>query len=78
LLVVAANDEPGWQASVDGRPVPVVRGWGHQVAVPVRGNAAAVRVVRSDVARTALLLIEGALLLLVAGTALPSRRRLNR
>jgi hypothetical protein len=78
LLVIAANDEPGWQASVDGRPVPVVRGWGHQVAVPVRGNSAEVRVVRSDVARTALLLIEGALLLLVAGTALPSRRRLNR
>jgi hypothetical protein len=56
----------------------VVRGWGHQVAVPVRGNSAEVRVVRSDVARTALLLIQGALLLLVAGTALPSRRRLNR
>jgi hypothetical protein len=78
LLVVAANDEPGWQASVDGRPVPVVRGWGHQVAVPVRGNSAEVRVVRSDVPRTALLLLEGALLLLVAGTALPSRRHSKR
>ncbi|MGH3824867.1 MAG: hypothetical protein ACRDRA_18835 [Pseudonocardiaceae bacterium] len=75
LLVVAANDEPGWQASVDGRPVPVVRGWGHQVAIPVRANSAEVRVVRSDRSRTALLLIEAALLLLVAGTALPSRRR---
>ncbi len=74
LLVVAANDEPGWQASVDGHPVPVVRGWGHQVAVPVPGTSAEVRVVRSDVARTALLLVQGALLLLVAGTALPSRR----
>jgi hypothetical protein len=78
LLVVAANDEPGWQASVDGRPVLVVRGWGHQVAIPVRGTPAEVRVGRSDLARTALLLIEGALLLLVAGTALPSRRRPNR
>jgi hypothetical protein len=75
LLVVAANDEPGWQASVDGRPVPVVRGWGHQVAIPVRGASAEVRVVRSDDSRTALLLIEGALFLLVAATALPSRRR---
>lgn len=75
LLVVAANDEPGWQASVDGRPVPVVRGWGHQVAIPVRGTSAEVRVVRSDVTRNALLLVQGALLLLVAGTALPSRRR---
>jgi hypothetical protein len=75
LLVVAANDEPGWQASVDGRPVPVVRGWGHQVAIPVPGTSAEVRVVRSDVTRTAFLLIEGALLMLVVGTALPSRRR---
>ncbi|MGH3898613.1 MAG: glycosyltransferase, partial [Pseudonocardiaceae bacterium] len=48
LLVVAANDEPGWRASVNGRGVPVVRGWGHQVAVPVQGNAAEVRVDRSD------------------------------
>jgi hypothetical protein len=78
LLVVAANDEPGWQASVDGRPVPVARGWGHQVAIPVRGTSAEVRVVRSDVARTAFLLIECTLFLLVAGTALPSRRRPNR
>jgi len=78
LLVVAANDEPGWQASVDGHAVSVVRGWGHQVAIPVQGNTAEVRVSRSDVGRTALLLIEAALLLLVAGTALPSRRRPNR
>lgn len=75
LLVVAANDEPGWLASIDGRPVPVVRGWGHQVAIPVRGSAAEVRVVRSDRNRTTLLLAEAALLLLVVGTALPSRRR---
>jgi hypothetical protein len=78
LLVVAANDEPGWRASVDGRPVPVVRGWGHQVAIPVRGNSAEVRVARSDLTRTALLLAEAALLLLVVGTALPSPRRQNR
>ena len=75
LLVVAANDEPGWRASVNGRAVPVVRGWGHQVAVPVQGSAAEVRVDRSDVTRNALLLAEGAVLLLVAGTAVPSRRR---
>ena len=75
LLVVAANDEPGWRASVNGRGVPVVRGWGHQVAVPVQGNAAEVRVDRSDVTRNALLLGQGAVFLLVAGTAVPSRRR---
>ncbi|MGH3772131.1 MAG: glycosyltransferase, partial [Pseudonocardiaceae bacterium] len=78
LLVVAANDEPGWRASVDGRPVPVVRAWGHQVAIPVGGMSAEVRVMRSDIARTALLLMQGAVLLLVAGTAVPSRRRPNR
>jgi hypothetical protein len=77
LLVVAANDQPGWQASVDGRPVPVVRGWGHQVAIPVPGTSAEVRLVRSDTTRTALLLIEAALFLLVVGTAVPSRRRPN-
>ncbi len=78
LLVIAANDEPGWRASVNGRWVPVVRGWGHQAAVPVQGGAAQVRVDRSDATRNALLLAEGAVLMLVAGTALPSRRRPGR
>jgi hypothetical protein len=78
LLVVAANDEPGWKASVNGRPVSVVRGWGHHVAVPVQGTPAEVRVTRSDVTRTTLLLIQGTLLLLVVGTAVPSWRRTNR
>ncbi|MGH3886870.1 MAG: hypothetical protein ACRDSZ_09930 [Pseudonocardiaceae bacterium] len=78
LLVVAANDEPDWRASVNGRAVPVVRGWGHQVAVPVQGGAAEVRLDRSDGTRNALLLAECAVLLLVAGTAVPSRRRPNR
>ncbi|MGH3874400.1 MAG: hypothetical protein ACRDSR_23350 [Pseudonocardiaceae bacterium] len=78
LLVVAANDEPGWRATVNGRGVAVVRGWGHQVAVPVQGSAAEVRVDRSDRTRNALLLAESAVLLLVAGTAVPSRRRSSR
>jgi len=77
LLVVAANDEPGWQASVDGRPVPVVRGWGHQVAIPVQGRPAEVRVARSEVPRTVLVLLQSALLLLVLVTALPSRHGVN-
>ncbi len=75
LLVLAANYEPGWRASVDGVPTPVVRAWGHQVAVEVPGGGAEVRVDRSQVTRTALLLGQAALLLLVAVTALPSRRK---
>ncbi len=78
LLVIAANDEPGWRASVNGRGVPVVRGWGHQVAVPVRGSAAQVRVDRSDATRNALLLAEGAVLLRGAGTGVPARRGRDR
>ncbi|MGH3796146.1 MAG: hypothetical protein ACRDSP_14790 [Pseudonocardiaceae bacterium] len=75
LLVIAANDEPGWRVSVDGKPVPVVRGWGHQVAVPVAAASAEVRVDRSEISRTALLLGEVAVVLLVVGTALPAWRR---
>jgi hypothetical protein len=75
LLVVAANAEPGWRAVVGGSEVPVVRGWGHQVAVPVPGVSTEVRVERSEVARTALLLAQVAVVLLVVGTAIPIGRR---
>jgi hypothetical protein len=75
LLVIAANDEPGWRVSVDGKPVPVVRGWAHQVSVPVPAGSAEVRVDRPEIARTALLLGEVAVVLLVVGTALPAWRR---
>ncbi|MPZ64447.1 MAG: glycosyltransferase [Pseudonocardiaceae bacterium] len=74
LLVLAANYEPGWRASVDGAPAPVLRAWGHQVAVEVPGPGAEVRVDRSQVTRTALLLGQAAVVLLVAVAALPSRR----
>ncbi|HEX2299777.1 MAG TPA: glycosyltransferase, partial [Pseudonocardiaceae bacterium] len=75
LLVVSANDEPGWRASVDGKPAPVVRGWGHQVAVQVPDASSEVRVDRSEIARAFLLLGQAALVLLVVGTALPAWRR---
>jgi len=77
LLVLAANDEPGWRASVDGVPVPVVRAWGHQVAVQVPGEGAEVRVDRSDTGRIALLLGQAAVALLAVSTAVPARRRAN-
>ncbi|MFN2495247.1 MAG: hypothetical protein ABR608_04975 [Pseudonocardiaceae bacterium] len=75
LLVISANDEPGWRATVDGREVPVVRGWGHQVAVAVPAASAEVRVDRSELARNALLVGQAALVLLVVVTALPAWRR---
>ncbi|MGH3932785.1 MAG: hypothetical protein ACRDTF_22745 [Pseudonocardiaceae bacterium] len=78
LLVVAANDEPGWRATVDGATVPVVRGWGHQVAVQVPATAAEVRVDRSEFARALLLLGQVAIVLLIAGMALPAWRRRER
>lgn len=75
LLVVAANDEPGWRATIDGAAVPVVRGWGHQVAVLVPATSAEVRVDRSELTRALLLLGQVAMVLLVAGMALPAWRR---
>ncbi|MQA14063.1 MAG: glycosyltransferase [Pseudonocardiaceae bacterium] len=74
LLALAANDQPGWHATVDGATVPTVRAWGHQVAVEVPGTAVEVRVDRSESARIALLLGQAAVLLLAVATALPSRR----
>ena len=75
LLVIAANDEPGWRATVNGTQVPTVRGWGHQVAVPVPAASSEVRVDRSELARAALLLGQAAVVLLVVGTAVPAWRR---
>ncbi|MGH3941692.1 MAG: hypothetical protein ACRDTG_24290 [Pseudonocardiaceae bacterium] len=78
LLVIAANDEPGWRASVDGATVPVVRSWGHQVAVQVPATAAEVRVDRPELARALLLLGQVAIVLLIAGMAVPAWRRRER
>lgn len=75
LLIVSANHEPGWRATVDNQEVPVVQGWGHQVAVPVPATTSEVRVSRSEIIRTALLLAQIAVVLLVVITALPTLRR---
>lgn len=73
LLVLAANDEPGWEAKVNGEDVPTVRAWGHQVAVEVPGQAVEVTIDRSEVTRTVLLVVQAAIVLLALGTAIPSR-----
>ncbi|CAL9329557.1 hypothetical protein SUDANB95_00041 [Actinosynnema sp. ALI-1.44] len=75
LLVVAAEEEPGWSATVDGRAVAVVRAWGHLVGVPVPATASEVRVEASSTLRELLLLVQAAAALFTVLTAIPSRRR---
>jgi hypothetical protein len=74
LLVIAAEEEPGWRATVDGRQVPVVRAWGHLVGVQIGTRAADVRVEQPTALRGVLLLTEAAVFLFVLLTAVPSRR----
>jgi hypothetical protein len=74
LLVLAAEDEDAWQATIDGQPAPIVRAWGHLVAVSVPTQAADVRVYVPGAVRDVLLLVQAAVLLFAALTAIPSRR----
>ncbi|WP_240686978.1 glycosyltransferase family 2 protein [Amycolatopsis suaedae] len=73
LLVLAAELEPGWRATVDGRPVSLVPAWGHQVAVAVPTRQAEVVVEYPDTAHGLLLLGQVAALLFCLLTAVPSR-----
>ncbi|TCO65673.1 glycosyltransferase family 2 protein [Actinocrispum wychmicini] len=75
LLVVAAAEEPGWRAEINGQQVPVVRAWGGLVGVAVPARAADVHVEYSSTLRAFLLLIQGAVLLFTLMTAIPGRRR---
>jgi hypothetical protein len=75
LLVFAAEQEPGWQASVNGGPVPVVRVWGNQIAVAVPETEAEVVVEHQSMPRNVLLLIQVAALLFALLTAIPGRAR---
>ncbi len=74
LLVLAAEYENAWQATIDGRPAPIVRAWGHLVAVSVPTQAADVRVYVPGAIRDVLLLVQAAVLLFAALTAIPTRR----
>jgi GT2 family glycosyltransferase len=74
LLVIAAEEEPGWVATVDGRQVPIVRAWNHLVAVSLPTRAAEVRVEQPTALRSVLLLTQAAMVLFTTLTAIPSRR----
>ncbi|MFC0065233.1 glycosyltransferase, partial [Umezawaea endophytica] len=73
VLVLAAEDEPGWRAVVDGRPAPVSRVWGHQVGVTVPTTASEVRIEAPGSVRELLLLLQAAAVLFTLLTAIPSR-----
>ncbi|MFD0199631.1 MULTISPECIES: glycosyltransferase family 2 protein [Saccharothrix] len=75
LLVLAAEEEPGWRAWVNGRETTIVRAWGHLVGVTVPTTASEVRVEVSSTLRELLLLLQAAAALFTFLTALPSRRR---
>jgi hypothetical protein len=74
LLVLAAEDEPGWQATVNGQPAPITTAWGHLVGVVVPLAGADVQIWQPTALRDVLLLVQAAVLLFAALTAIPSRR----
>jgi GT2 family glycosyltransferase len=74
LLVLAAEQEPGWQATVNGQAVPIVPAWGHQVAVSVPERQSDVVVDHPSSLRNLLLLGQIAAVLFTLLTAVPSRR----
>ncbi|GAA2810642.1 glycosyltransferase family 2 protein [Crossiella cryophila] len=75
VLVLAAEDERGWLATVDGREVPLARAYGHLVAVALPESASEIRVTVPAGLAALLLLVQAAAALFTALTALPSRRR---
>lgn len=74
LLVLAAEDEPGWQATINGQPAPITTAWGHLVGVVVPLEGADVQIWQPTALRDVLLLVQAAVLLFAALTAIPSRR----
>jgi hypothetical protein len=71
VLVVAAEDEPGWRVTVNGAPLDVSRAWGHLVAAVLPAGGAHVRIERSGTVRTLLLLAQLAVALFTAIAAIP-------
>ena len=75
LLVLAAENESGWQVRVDGVAVEVAPAYGHLVGVALPGTATEVTVQRSDTVRRVLLLVQAGVLLFTLLLAIPPRRR---
>ncbi|MEJ2871181.1 glycosyltransferase [Actinomycetospora sp. OC33-EN08] len=77
LVVLAAERESGWNATVGGAPVEIVPAWGHLVGVSVPAGGGPVVVDRDTTLRGLLLLLQLALVLFTVLSALPSRKRLD-
>ena len=75
LLVLAAENERGWQVRVDGVAVEVAPAYGHLVGVALPGTATEVTVQRSDTVRSVLLVVQAGVLLFTVLLAIPPRRR---
>src|SRR5690606_39292491 len=75
LLVLAATHEAGWHATVNGKRQPIVRAWGHQVAVEVPTRAAEVEVIYDSTVREILLLAQIGAVLFTLLTAIPAGRK---
>jgi GT2 family glycosyltransferase len=75
LLVLAAEQEAGWQASVNGERVPIAAAWGHQIAVSVPPGQSEVVVEHPSTLLNILLLGQLAAVLFTALTAVPGRKR---
>jgi hypothetical protein len=74
LLVVSAEYEPGWHASVGGKPARLTTAWGHLVSVAVPEGGADIRITDPNTLRSVLLVVEGAALLFTLLAAVPTRR----
>ncbi|MDL5157194.1 glycosyltransferase [Actinomycetospora termitidis] len=77
LVVLAAERESGWNATVGGAPAEIVPAWGHLVGVPVPSGGGPVVIDRDTTLRSLLLLLQLALVLFTVLSALPSRTRLD-
>ncbi|NKQ58015.1 hypothetical protein HFP15_34655 [Amycolatopsis sp. K13G38] len=75
LLVLSAELEAGWQATVDGKATPIVPAWGHQVAVALPTTQSEVIVEHPSTLRDVLLLVQVAAVLFAVLTSVPSLTR---
>ncbi|MBB2934582.1 hypothetical protein FHX82_001602 [Amycolatopsis bartoniae] len=75
LLVLSAEQEAGWEATVDGKAQPIVPAWGHQVAVSVPPGSSEVSIEHPSTLRDVLLLVQVAAVLFALLTAIPAPTR---